>query len=166
MTVEREQLKRYAEAATPGPWYYDGRDIFTTHTGEGGHRLVVPLPETWHESQRVNEADARYIAALSPDVLLGLLAHLDAAERLVESSFGKAEAYREAAVLSERLQREAEKDARLLADALSEIVKRERRSDYTSIYAAPGEFARIARDALAAWNEPSNSGAFASRKDG
>jgi hypothetical protein len=34
------------------------------------------------------------------------------------------------------------------ADALAEIVRREARSEYSSIYAAPGEFAAIARDVL------------------
>lgn len=49
--------------ASPRPWYFDGRDIL--HTGEtddtGGHRLVVPLPDTWHESQRVSDYDAELI---------------------------------------------------------------------------------------------------------
>jgi hypothetical protein len=74
---DRARLRQLAEAATPGPWYYDGRDIFTTQTRvdsiASGHRLVIPLPETWHESQAVNKADATYIAAVSPDVVLALL---------------------------------------------------------------------------------------------
>jgi len=72
-----DRLRELAEAATPGPWFYDGRDIFTVHTRvdsvASGHRLVIPLPETWHESQSVNKADAEYIAAVSPDVVLALL---------------------------------------------------------------------------------------------
>jgi len=35
-----------------------------------------------------------------------------------------------------------------LTNALEEIVRREARSEYSSIYAAPSEFAQIARDAL------------------
>src|SRR5437868_2180963 len=40
----------------------------------------------------------------------------------------------------------AERDA--LREALAEIVRRERRSEYSSIYAAPGEFAAVALAAL------------------
>jgi hypothetical protein len=41
-----------------------------------------------------------------------------------------------------------QKIARRYEVALREIIRREARSEYSSIYAAPGEFAQIARDAL------------------
>jgi hypothetical protein len=40
------------------------------------------------------------------------------------------------------------KRSETLTAALQEIVKRESRSEYKSIYSAPSEFARIARSAL------------------
>ena len=49
--------------ASPTPWYFDGRDIFSESFQENGHRLVVPLPDTWHPSQGVSEFDARLIVA-------------------------------------------------------------------------------------------------------
>lgn len=50
-------------APSPRPWYFDGRDIFSTGPTDetGGHRLVVPLPNTLHPSQRVSDADAELI---------------------------------------------------------------------------------------------------------
>ena len=54
--------------STPRPWYFDGWDIFTAFNSAGvrgdGHRLVIPLSHlnnTFHPSQRVNEADVRLI---------------------------------------------------------------------------------------------------------
>lgn len=54
-----------ATEASPRPWYFDGRDIFSTGPTDdtGGHRLVVPLPNTFHPSQRVSDADAELIVA-------------------------------------------------------------------------------------------------------
>lgn len=40
-----------------------------------------------------------------------------------------------------------------LAEAAQEVDRRERRSEYTSIYAAPAEFARILRPALARFQD-------------
>lgn len=77
MTDAHEQLREIAEAAAAvdrGPWAYDGRDIFTrANIGAGAHHLLIPLPETWHQSQRVPDAIARHVAASSPLVVLGLL---------------------------------------------------------------------------------------------
>jgi hypothetical protein len=44
--------------------------------------------------------------------------------------------------------REAERLRLKYKRALREIVRREARSEYSSIYAAPSEFARVAREAL------------------
>lgn len=63
MSTEASGLSdtQLAERATPRPWYYDGRDIFSTAVGQDGHRLVVPLPETWHPYQEVSPFDAELI---------------------------------------------------------------------------------------------------------
>lgn len=70
------KLRALAEEAAklrPGPWYFDGRDIFTEAFDEGGHRLLIPLPETFHESARVPDEIARYVAAADPNTILALL---------------------------------------------------------------------------------------------
>jgi hypothetical protein len=60
----QEALAALAECPPGGPWWYDGRDIFHNPEGFAGRQhLVVPLPETWHESQRVPDAVARLIVA-------------------------------------------------------------------------------------------------------
>lgn len=61
--------------ATPRPWYYDGRDIFAVGIKEDGHRLVIPLPDTFHPSQEVSKADAELVvlAVNSHDALMRLL---------------------------------------------------------------------------------------------
>ena len=67
MSEDRDALTRIRELepqATPGPWWYDGRDIFTRHESETGRYLVIPLPEAFHESGRVSDADARLICEL------------------------------------------------------------------------------------------------------
>lgn len=61
------ELRRLAEAATPGPW------DCTVHIGDGEERVtVIGLTEPGHGH------DANYIAAVSPDVILALLDRLDA----------------------------------------------------------------------------------------
>lgn len=55
-----EELKALLAKASPRPWRYDGRDVFSAELiNESG--LVLPIPETWHPSQRVNEADIRLL---------------------------------------------------------------------------------------------------------
>jgi hypothetical protein len=74
---ELDQLRETAQAAQeadPGPWEFDGRDIFTrSKLGASAHHLIVPLPETWHESQRTPVAIAMHIAACDPTTILSLL---------------------------------------------------------------------------------------------
>jgi hypothetical protein len=60
---ERKQPRALLEKASRTPWYYDGRDIFSEHVGPDGHRLVIPLPDTFHPSQAVNPADAELVVA-------------------------------------------------------------------------------------------------------
>jgi hypothetical protein len=73
--------------ASPRPWYFDGWDIFTTGPTDetGGHRLVVPLPNTVHPSQRVSKADAELIvlAVNEYERLVGERDHLREAAKVV-----------------------------------------------------------------------------------
>lgn len=87
MLNEQERLKLYSEASTR-PWYFDGRDIFTTGSTEetGGHRLVIPLPNTLHPTQQVTEADAKLVVmAVNEHELLCELA--EAARRCVFNNY-------------------------------------------------------------------------------
>ena len=80
------QVREAAEAVekiAPSPWRYDGRDIFCTRNGAEPHHLLIPLPETWHESQRVPEAVARYVALIDPATVLALVARVTEAEAIV-----------------------------------------------------------------------------------
>lgn len=83
---ELEALAALARDATPGPWYFDGWDIFSVAFQGGGHRLLVPLPRTFHESQKVPDADARYIAAVDPATVLALVDELRTLRDAVYSS--------------------------------------------------------------------------------
>lgn len=73
--IELDAIEALARAATPGPWKASGPDV---DMPGGGYAVVGTLgsmlPLTPQE-----EANARYIAALSPDVVLALVA---AARRL------------------------------------------------------------------------------------
>lgn len=65
--MTRDDLKRLAEAATPGPWTSDGADV------QDRHRTVARI---WGEA-----ADAEFIAAANPAAILALLAEFEAMER-------------------------------------------------------------------------------------
>ena len=86
-TTDRDELRKLAEAATPGPWEADGGEI-SQHWSR---------PEPWREiigtrvacgsycyggtAQGVERTeDAEFIAAANPAAVLGLLDQLDAAE--------------------------------------------------------------------------------------
>lgn len=72
MTIDVKALRALATAATPGPW--------RTESGGGGWTNVhAPLGVLVSESMQ--SADALFIAALSPDVVLALLDRLERAER-------------------------------------------------------------------------------------
>lgn len=62
MTELLRQEIRELLAKTPSrPWWFDGRDIF--HKDGIMVQLVIPLPETWHESQRVPDVTAQLVCA-------------------------------------------------------------------------------------------------------
>ena len=90
-TPDVTELRRLAEAATPGPWESDGLEVCQHWS----------LPEPWHAVVNAEiscgpycyggsvrpierDADAAYIAALSPDVVLALLDERDALAAKVE----------------------------------------------------------------------------------
>ena len=64
-----DELERLAKAATPGPW-----EIRETHHA-GTCVCSAPPGVKWHDVLSYgSDEDAAYVAAISPDVVLGLLA--------------------------------------------------------------------------------------------
>ena len=69
--TDHSELKRLAEAATPGPWYQHGGIMqVLSHDCE-------TVCETFEDDGEC--PDAQFIAAANPAVVLGLIAHLDLA---------------------------------------------------------------------------------------
>ena len=89
-TPDVAELRRLAEAATPGPWYLDGPwwygdddSAYCISTAEDAGRIAVtiaPPRYIFGGEREVRDANARFIAAANPAVVLALLDKLDAAE--------------------------------------------------------------------------------------
>ena len=138
VTVPADQLAeqvRAAESAAPSPWYFDGRDLFCTRPGAEAHHLLIPMPETWHESQRVPSAVIEFIAACDPATVDALLAALEAAEQRVKeqaleylTQMGQQlERANDAVARAERAEQERDQEADWRAHyQIGEAVQRER----------------------------------------
>jgi hypothetical protein len=72
--MDDAELKRMAEAATPGPWEID---VF------GDTSVKTPNPRNAHVATTSKGRDANFIALANPRVVLGLLSRLYAAEARV-----------------------------------------------------------------------------------
>ena len=70
------ELRRLAEAATSGPWRVNSRAVEGPEDDDG-YSSVVAYVEDEHTDEWA--ANVRYLAAVSPDVVLGLLAALELA---------------------------------------------------------------------------------------
>lgn len=81
---DRAALRRLAEAATPGPW------TPSLHFIIGSEEAVAQVVSN-------NGGDARYIAAMSPDVALRLLDDLAALDRALHAAQAEASAAKERA---------------------------------------------------------------------
>lgn len=91
--IDRPSLRALAAAATPGPWRTESQaiapgdsdtlEIIGSPPGGGEVVAIVDAIEcSWGDAPATQyERNARYIAAVSPPVLLALLDALDAAER-------------------------------------------------------------------------------------
>ena len=85
-TPDVAELRRLAEAATPGPWYLDGPwwygdddSAYCISTAEDAGRIAVtiaPPRYIFGGEREVRDANARFIAAANPAAVLGLLDHL------------------------------------------------------------------------------------------
>ena len=72
MTIDLENLRRLAQAATPGPWFSTNGTVWYVTTGGNGEPEQDKLADS-------NEDDAAFIAAANPETMLELL---DEIERL------------------------------------------------------------------------------------
>ena len=66
-----DALEALARAATPGPWEAHGHEVMRPHP-DGAYTIAEAMD---------SRADAAYLAALSPEVVLALVARLRIAER-------------------------------------------------------------------------------------
>lgn len=95
VTIDTARLRELAMKATPGEWHvlsapwrgpYDDPKVIAGHTDPHIAKYVCECvcPEDWDEDDEKEsdraEYDARYIAALSPAVVMELLDRLEKAE--------------------------------------------------------------------------------------
>ena len=73
--TDYSELKRLAEAATPGPWALDG--IARVAGDQGAHPNNIAFTAVFDDMPR-SAHNAAYIAAANPAVILAILAELDA----------------------------------------------------------------------------------------
>jgi hypothetical protein len=87
MSDTADRLRAVALAATPGPWEWDDKGLWSHPKGAGWACVIVANYEyDTGVTLDYTDRDADYIAAASPDVILALLDELDTlrdeAERL------------------------------------------------------------------------------------
>ena len=95
MTVDLAALAKLASEATPGPWDWKQYDTGTigdlrkrTNTFRTTSRIIVRIEQLYvfdDPSGLLKDADAAYIAAASPDVVLALVRVALAAKAAVEA---------------------------------------------------------------------------------
>lgn len=83
-----EELRRLAEAATPGPWSRGGVTIEALHIvaygAPIGERCIADITD--YRAKRLE--DATFIAAANPAAILALLDRLEKLERINETAWG------------------------------------------------------------------------------
>jgi hypothetical protein len=75
MPIDLTTLETLARAATPGPWRYVDGDIIAAN----GYRVTESARCEYEGGKEPNDEDSAYIAAMSPDVALALIAVVKAA---------------------------------------------------------------------------------------
>jgi len=94
MSIDKAELRRLAEAATPGPWtslyraqYWgeeEGDVIGPDDREVGGAEFVQPLGKQETTRGQAWYRDTNFIAAANPVTVIALLDQLDAKEREIE----------------------------------------------------------------------------------
>lgn len=70
-------LRKLAEAATPGPWRFPSRAVKNVVDIAPPHSFVVVYCKDEEAERRQREADAAFIAAANPQAVIGLLDERD-----------------------------------------------------------------------------------------
>lgn len=100
--IDIKELRRLAEAATPGPWRY--REDDDEHAAAVAHEhgwVDAILPSGEQENK-----DAEYIASANPSAILSLLDHIEQQEAEIarlRKDAGNPEAYLHECVIDERI---------------------------------------------------------------
>lgn len=121
--TDRTELRRLAEAATPGPWRkrwygsggYEGREGVTvvTNTGTVNCDEIAYLGRGDHDEDTAHRSrNGAFIAAASPDVVLGLLDEIDHADATMDRMVEEC--------LNDSVKSQAWDDRVKLADAIAE----------------------------------------------
>ncbi len=87
--IDTAELRRLAEAATPGEWeWWTSCSFYRMGVKHDypNHILEPTVLSDGHPDIICEPEDRAYIAAASPSVLLALLSRLEAAERVVEAA--------------------------------------------------------------------------------
>lgn len=75
---DHSELKRLAEAATPGPWAYDGSYVCPARTEDG-----TTYVELWRSIADCHQPEnTKFIAAANPAVVLALIADVEGLRKL------------------------------------------------------------------------------------
>ena len=82
-TTELDQLRALARAATPGPWHVEAQGHASQEVARVNNLEVAP-PDSVELAHCAT--DAAYIAAVSPDVVLGLIDEVDRLRLLLRES--------------------------------------------------------------------------------
>ena len=91
--IDINELRRLAQAATPGPWQFWHGWVAANIDNDGG--VVVaerPTPSGGKYQAKV-DANFKFIAAANPATVIELLDHLEAAEKEIESWKGVAKQF-------------------------------------------------------------------------
>jgi len=94
MTIDKAELRRLAEAATPGPWHSPG--LGEIHMPSHDSVAQVCFKHDLADDDEVfgTQADADFISAVNPLTIIALLDQLDAKEREIEGLRKDAERFR------------------------------------------------------------------------
>ena len=116
MTIDTNELRRLAQAATPGPWKMlpvgDGRQKFAVADSEFLSILTVTDEGGATFGTVYDDADAKFIAAANPAAISELLDRLEAAESeaIEQARLNGMGSEREAALIAKLEAAEKERD--------------------------------------------------------
>jgi hypothetical protein len=83
MTINKDELRRLAEAATPGLWHH-ATDVGQVGSVDVGDRVLAQAQQLSPRDNAQRDANASFIAAANPSTILALLDELEAAQRDAE----------------------------------------------------------------------------------